>query len=57
MASPDFGVVFDENRYLIIDWKSGQEKLDGDDVSDQIKIYALKTLLKMRADVENVSIE
>lgn len=57
MASPDFGVVFDENKYLIIDWKSGQEKLDGDWVSDQIKIYALKTLLKMRADVANVNIE
>lgn len=57
MASPDFGVVFDESRYLIIDRKSGQEKLDGDWPSDQIKIYALKTLLKMRADVENVNIE
>ncbi len=57
MAAPDFGVVFDENNYLIIDWKSGHEKLDGDGVSDQIKIYALKLLLKMKAEVKNVNID
>ena len=45
MASPDFGVIFDDKKYLIIDWKSGQEKMD-DGVSDQIKIYALKLILK-----------
>jgi hypothetical protein len=45
MASPDFGVIFDEKKYLIIDWKSGQEKMD-DEISDQIKIYALKLILK-----------
>ena len=38
MASPDFGVIFDEKKYLIIDWKSGQEKNDSDGVSDQLKI-------------------
>jgi len=53
MASPDFGVIFDEKKYLIIDWKSGQEKMD-DGVSDQLKIYALKLLLKWDIDIENV---
>jgi hypothetical protein len=45
MASPDFGVIFDDKKYLIIDWKSGQEKMD-DEISDQLKIYALKMILK-----------
>ena len=53
MASPDFGVIFDEKKYLIIDWKSGQEKMD-DGVSDQLKIYALKLLLKWDIAIENV---
>lgn len=57
MAAPDFGVVFSDNKYLIIDRKSWQEKMDGDDVSDQLKIYALKTLLKSRLDINNVEIE
>jgi hypothetical protein len=46
MASPDFGVIFDDKKYLIIDWKSGQEKVGLDGASDQLKIYALKMLLK-----------
>lgn len=46
MASPDFGVIFDDKKYLIIDWKSGQEKMDSDGASDQLKIYALKMILK-----------
>jgi len=46
MASPDFGVIFDDKKYLIIDRKSGQEKMDSDGASDQLKIYALKMILK-----------
>lgn len=57
MAAPDFGVVFEEKKFMIIDWKSGHEKMDGDGVSDQIKIYALKSLLKMKADIKDVEIE
>lgn len=57
MAAPDFGVVFEEKKLMIIDWKSGHEKMDGDGVSDQIKIYALKSLLKMRTDIKDVEIE
>lgn len=53
MASPDFGVIFDEKKYLILDWKSGQEKMD-DGVSDQIKIYALKLLLKGNISIDQV---
>ena len=56
MASPDFGVVFDNNHYLIIDRKSGKEDIDNTGISDQIKIYALKLLLKMRGDINNVEI-
>lgn len=45
MAAPDFGVILSENNYLILDRKSGKEKLDQDDITDQLKIYALKMLL------------
>lgn len=57
MAAPDFGVIFSDNTYLIIDRKTGQEKIDTDIISDQIKIYALKTLLKSRTDLDNIEIE
>ncbi len=57
MASPDFGVVFSDNKYLIIDRKTGQEKLDTDWVSDQLKIYALKLILKAKIDIDTVDIE
>jgi hypothetical protein len=30
MAAPDFGIVISDNKYLIIDWKTGQEKMDSD---------------------------
>ena len=48
MAAPDFGVVLGENNYVILDWKSGKEKLDQDDITDQLKIYALKMLLNKK---------
>ena len=57
MAAPDFGVVFSNDKYLIIDRKSGKEKMDVDMVSDQLKIYALKLLLKSNLNIENVDIE
>lgn len=57
MAAPDFGVVLNDNKYLIIDRKSGQEKIDTDGVSEQLKIYALKLILKSHIDIENVEIE
>lgn len=57
MAAPDFGVVFSDNKYLIIDRKTGQERLETDGISDQLKIYALKTLLKGRTDLDHVEIE
>lgn len=46
LASPDFGVVIDDNNYLILDWKSGKEPFESDWISDQLKVYALKMLLK-----------
>ena len=57
MAAPDFGVVISDNKYLIIDRKTGQEKMDTENVSEQLKIYALKLLLKSNIDIENVDIE
>jgi len=30
MAAPDFGVVISDNKYLIIDRKTGQEKMESD---------------------------
>jgi len=57
MAAPDFGVIFSDNNYLIIDRKTGQEKIDTDWTSEQLKIYALKTLLKSRTSIDDVEIE
>ena len=57
MASPDFGVIFDDHKYLIIDWKSGQEKNDSDGASDQLKIYALKMILKWHKEIDDLDIE
>lgn len=45
MAAPDFGVVISEDNYLILDRKSGKEKMDEDGITDQLKIYALKMTL------------
>ncbi len=57
MAAPDFGVVFSDNKYLILDRKTGQEKMDTDGVSEQLKIYALKLILKSNINIENADIE
>ena len=57
MAAPDFGVVVSDNKYLIIDRKTGQEKMDSDGISEQLKIYALKMLLKSNIKIEDVDIE
>ena len=46
MASPDFWVVKWGNNYLILDWKTGKEPLWPNLLTDQLKVYALKTLLK-----------
>lgn len=57
MASPDFGVIFSDNNYLIIDWKSWQEKMESDVTSDQLKIYALKTITKSKISLDTITIE
>lgn len=57
MAAPDFGVVISDNKYLILDRKTGQEKMDTDGISDQLKIYALKLLLKSNISIDDVEIE
>lgn len=46
MASPDFWVVVWENEYLILDWKTGKDPFDSSVLTDQLKVYALKLLLK-----------
>lgn len=46
LAWPDFWVTFSDTDFLILDWKSGKEELLDNSVSDQLKMYALKMLLK-----------
>jgi hypothetical protein len=48
LASPDFWLMFGENNYLILDWKSGKESLDVSGITDQLRMYALKILLKQK---------
>jgi len=57
MAAPDFGVIFSDTNYLILDRKTGQEKFSADGTSDQLKIYALKTILKWKMNIEDLDIE
>lgn len=52
MASPDFGVIFHDKSYFILDRKSGKKPLDQIDISDQIKVYALKLLLKTQGNTK-----
>lgn len=46
MAWPDFWVTFSDTDFLILDWKSGKEEVLDNSISDQLKVYALKMLLK-----------
>ncbi len=46
LAWPDFWVTFSDTNFLVLDWKSGKEELLDNSVSDQLKMYALKMLLK-----------
>ena len=46
LAGPDFWVTFSDTDYLIVDWKSGKEEVLDNSISDQLKVYALKMLLK-----------
>lgn len=39
-------MTFSDTEYLILDWKSGKEDVLNDGISDQLKVYALKMLLK-----------
>jgi len=48
LAAPDFGVILGPDSYLILDWKSGKEKIDQAEITDQLKIYALKILLNQQ---------
>ena len=46
MAQPDFWVTFSDTDFLILDRKSGKEEVLDNSISDQLKVYALKMLLK-----------
>ena len=46
LAWPDLWVIFSDTDFLIIDWKSGKEEILDNSISDQLKLYALKMLLK-----------
>lgn len=52
MASPDFWIRFSENKYLILDRKSGKEPEHSLGIPEQLKVYALKTLLKKKRNAE-----
>lgn len=58
LAVPDFWVVFSDVDFLILDWKSGKEDVLQSWIPDQLKLYALKKLLKMRrTDISWIRIE
>ena len=46
LAWPDFWATFSDTDFLILDRKSGKEEILDDSISDQLKLYALKMLLK-----------
>lgn len=46
LAWPDFWVTFSDTDFLIIDWKSWKEEVLDNTISNQLKVYALKVLLK-----------
>ena len=46
LAGPDFWATFSDTDFLILDWKSGKEEVLDNSISDQLKVYALKMLLK-----------
>ena len=46
LAWPDFGATFSDTDFLILDRKSGKEEVLDNSISDQLKLYALKMLLK-----------
>lgn len=48
LACPDFWIMFWEKDYIILDWKSGKEKKEVLGITDQLRVYALKTLLKQK---------
>lgn len=58
LAVPDFWVIFSDQKFLILDWKSGKEDILQDQISTQLKVYALKKLLKMKkTTLDNVNVE
>lgn len=52
MASPDFGVIFGNNRYFILDRKSGKESNSNFGLSDQLKVYSLKLLVNTKKNTQ-----
>ena len=52
MASPDFWIKFSNNKYLILDWKTWKEPEASFWIPEQLKVYALKTLLKKKKNPE-----
>ena len=41
-----YAATFSDTDFLILDWKSGKEEVLDNNISDQLKVYALKMLLK-----------
>ena len=59
MAWPDFWIRFSDSKFLILDWKSWKEPEHTIWIPEQLKVYALKLLLKRNKtpDLGNIEIE
>lgn len=52
MASPDFGVMVWDREYYILDRKTGKEPVWPHGLTDQLKVYVLKLLMKSKGKAE-----
>lgn len=52
MANPDFWVVLWDKKFILLDWKTGKQPLDPLGITDQLKVYALKLLLKSKKEAK-----
>ena len=47
-AQPDFGIITDDKKYYIYDWKTWKlPEYDENNISNQLKVYAYKLLLNL----------
>ncbi len=56
-GAPDFGIITKEGKYIIYDWKSGQEDRKEGEISDQLKAYTQKVLSNTGVKLEDIDVE